>query len=58
MKKGKIIRKILGGAVCMIAGMGLSLVWFLLGIACHIGLEEASKNEDIETVEKEVSDDE
>lgn len=56
MKARKIIGKILGGAICMIAGMGLSLIWFILGVAFHMSADEAAKN--AKTEEKEVSDDE
>lgn len=54
MKARKIIGKILGGAICMIAGMGLSLIWFVLGVAFHISADEATKKAEVE--EKVVSD--
>lgn len=56
MKARKIIGKILGGTICMITGMGLSLIWFVLGVAFHMSADEAIKK--AETEEKEVSDDE
>lgn len=56
MKARKIIGKILGGTICMIAGMGLSLIWFVLGLAFRMSADEAIKKAEVE--EKEVSDDE
>ena len=37
----------------MITGMGLSLIWFVLGVAFHMSADEAIKK--AETEEKEVS---
>ena len=51
MKARKIIGKILGGAICMIAGMGLSLIWFVLGVAFHMSADEKIKNAEDEVKE-------
>ena len=48
MKTGKVIRKILGGILCVSVGMILSLVWFILGLAFGITTEKEGNEQIIE----------